>query len=114
MKRFLILKTSTGLETQEFPYVADKLPAVYGNVRVFDGDTAPTQEQMSALFAPTYRELREKAYADPANACSVYDLADAETKLASPDPAIQAAGSAQQAAVLAKRLAIKTQYPKPE
>jgi len=44
---------------------------------------------------------------------SVYDLADAETKLSSPDPAVQAAGAAQKAAVLAQRLQIKADLPKP-
>ena len=45
---------------------------------------------------------------------SVYDLADAETKIASPDPAEQASGVAQKAAVLARRLQIKAEIPKPE
>ena len=45
---------------------------------------------------------------------SVFDLADAETKMASPDPAEQAAGVAQKAAVLAKRLQIKAAIPKPQ
>ena len=88
------------------------IPTVLGSGRIYEGATAPTEAQMEALFAPTYKVLRERAYADPANACSVYDLADAETKLASPDSAVQAAGAAQKAAALAKRLAIKAQFPK--
>jgi hypothetical protein len=45
---------------------------------------------------------------------SVYDLADAETKIASSDPTEQAAGAAQKAAVLAQRLQIKSDLPKPQ
>jgi len=45
---------------------------------------------------------------------STFDLADAETKMASPDPAVQAEGAAQKAAVLAKRLQIKAEIPKPQ
>lgn len=45
---------------------------------------------------------------------SVYDLADAETKLASTDPSVQAEGAAQKASVLATRLTIKGALPKPQ
>lgn len=44
---------------------------------------------------------------------SIFDLADAETKMASPDATIKAEGEAQKATVLAKRLAIKSSIPKP-
>lgn len=54
---------------------------------------------------------RAKRYAAEA---SVYELADAESKLASPDPSLQAEGAAQKSAVLARRLAIKAEIPKPE
>ena len=54
------------------------------------------------------RALRYEAEA------SVYDRADAETKLGSTDPAMQAEGTAQKAGVLARRLEIKAEIPKPE
>ena len=71
---------------------------------------APT---LAALVAEC-QEMRAAAYAKAGNACSVYDIADAETKLASSDPAVQAEGAAQKAAVLAQRLQIKAEIPKPE
>jgi len=57
------------------------------------------------------QQARAKRYEAEA---SVYDLADAETKLASPDPAIQAEGAAQKTAALTKRLQIKVELPKPQ
>jgi len=66
---------------------------------------------------PTYasllkecQEARAKRYDAEA---SVFDLADAETKLASSDPVIEAAGAVQKSAILAKRLEIKAAIPKP-
>ena len=57
------------------------------------------------------QQARAKRYEVEA---SVYDLADAETKLGSSDPAIQAEGVAQKTAALAKRLQIKVELPKPQ
>ncbi|MCX6968481.1 MAG: hypothetical protein NTZ46_12040 [Verrucomicrobia bacterium] len=68
---------------------------------------APTR----ASLLKECQEARAKRYQDGA---SVFDLADAETKLASFDPAMQAEGAAQKAQVLALRMQIKTAIPKPE
>jgi len=68
---------------------------------------APT---LSCLLAEC-QKARAKRYDTEA---SVYDLADAETKLSSTDTAMQAEGAAQKAAVLAKRLQIKAEIQKPE
>ena len=46
--------------------------------------------------------------------CSVYDLADAEAKMSSTDPNVEAAGAVQKSANLAKRLQIKAELPKPQ
>ncbi len=64
-----------------------------------------------ACLVKECQEARAKRYDAEA---SVFDLADAETKLASPDPVVQAEGAAQKAAVLAKRLQIKSEIPKPQ
>jgi len=56
------------------------------------------------------QQARAKRYEAEA---SVYDLADAETKLASTDAGVQADGAAQKSAVLSKRLQIKRDIPKP-
>ena len=62
-------------------------------------------------------ELTEKIIAARATRyeaeASIYEFVDAETKLASPDPAVQAEGAAQRARVLARRLQIKAELPKP-
>ena len=68
---------------------------------------APTLESLLAEC----QKARAKRYEAEA---SVYDLADAETKLASPDPSAQAEGSTQKAAALARRLQIKMEIQKPE
>jgi len=68
---------------------------------------APT---LASLLAEC-QKARAKRYDAEA---SVYDIADAETKLSSPDPAVQAEGAAQIATVLARRLEIKAAIPKPE
>jgi len=60
------------------------------------------------------RSGRAAAYVDPANACDIYELADAETKLASADPTIAADGATQKTAALTKRLQIKSDFPKPQ
>lgn len=57
------------------------------------------------------QKARAKRYGAEA---SIYDLADAETKLASSNAGLQAEGATQKTAVLAKRLQIKTDLPKPE
>ena len=79
----------------------------------------PTEAELIAAaeaYQPTKAllECRAKRAARYEAEASVYDLADAETKLASSDPAEQAEGAAQKAAVLAKRLQIKAEIPKPE
>ena len=68
---------------------------------------APTLESL----VKECQEARAKRYDQEA---SVFDLADAEAKQASTDPAVQAEGAAQKAAVLAKRLEIKSEIPKPQ
>ena len=68
---------------------------------------APTLESL----VEECQKLRAEAYESQG---SVYDLTDAETKLASSDPAVQAEGAEQKAAVLAKRLEIKSGIPKPQ
>jgi len=79
----------------------------------------PTEDQLiaaAALYQPTKaliacQEARAQRYEAEA---SVYDLADAETKLASSDASVQAVGAVQKAAVLTARLAIKAALPKPQ
>jgi len=44
---------------------------------------------------------------------SVFDLADAETKMTSSDPYVRAEGTQQKLAVFSKRLEIKNDLPKP-
>ena len=56
------------------------------------------------------QQARAKRYEAEA---SVYDLADAETKRASTDATVQAEGTTQKNAVLAQRLQIKSEIPKP-
>ena len=77
------------------------------------GPEAQREKIAPALEALVAECQRERARRYEAQA-SVYELADAETKLASTDPDEQAGGAAQKAAVLAKRLQIKTAVPKPE
>lgn len=67
----------------------------------------PTPESLVAEC----RKVRAFHYDSEA---SVYDLADAETKMASTDAAVQMEGAAQKAAVLARRLEIKAAFPKPQ
>ena len=90
--------------------VAIPAPAIKGNLRIFEGTATPTQDQMAALFQPTYKELRAARYDAEA---PIVDLADAETKMLSPDATVQAQGVAQKAAWAAARLAIKVAIPKP-
>lgn len=77
----------------------------------FAGAIELTNAQLHDRLVARVQEKRAVRYAAEA---SVYDLADAETKLASPDPTAQAEGVAQKAAVLAKRLQIKSEIPKPQ
>jgi len=72
------------------------------------------REQPTPSLTSLLKECQKARAARYEAEASVYDLADAETKLASTDPAVQAEGAAQKAAVLAKRLAIKTALPKPQ
>ena len=67
-----------------------------------------TAEQLAERRIEIRNRKRSARYEAEA---SVYDLADAETKLASPDPAMQAEGAAQKAAVLAQRIQIKLDLP---
>lgn len=66
--------------------------------------------EMTQLVAECQRARAARYEAE----ASVYDLADAETKIASLDPAVQAEGAAQKVAVMAKRLEIKAAIPKPQ
>jgi len=66
--------------------------------------------EMSQLITECQRARAARYEAE----ASVYDLADAETKVASTDSAVQAEGAAQKVAVLAKRLEIKAAIPKPQ
>ena len=74
-------------------------------------------ETWRELPSPTLERLVEECQKQRAtryaSEASVYDLADAETKLASPEASVQAEGAAQKAAVLARRLEIKSELPKP-
>jgi len=57
-------------------------------------------------------DVRAAAY--ESRGCSDKDYVDAVTKKASSDPATKTAGAAQEKAVLAARLQIKTDFPKPQ
>jgi len=72
------------------------------------------REQPAPTLASLLVECQEQRAIRYEREASVFDLADAETKLASTDSAIQAEGAAQKAAVLAKRLEIKAAIPKPQ
>lgn len=71
------------------------------------------REQAMPSLASLLEECQNARAARYNAEASTYDLADAETKLSSADPAVQAEGAAQKAAVLAKRLEIKAELPKP-
>ncbi|MEI7957898.1 MAG: hypothetical protein WCI40_02220 [Verrucomicrobiota bacterium] len=71
------------------------------------------REQPVPTIASLSQECQKARAARYDAEASVYDLADAETKLASSDPAVQAEGAAQKADALAKRLTIKAEIPKP-
>jgi len=72
------------------------------------------REQPAPTLASLLKECQKARAARYDAEASVYDLADAETKLASTDTAVQAEGAAQKTAVLAKRLTIKAEIPKPQ
>ena len=65
---------------------------------------------LESLFSEC-QKARAKRYGTEA---SVYDLADAETKLSSPDHTVQSEGATQKSTMLARRLQIKAEIPKPE
>ena len=75
-------------------------------------------ESFREQLAPELADLLEQCRAARAKRydaeASVYDLADAETKLASADASEQESGAAQKTAVLIKRLQIKAEIPKPQ
>ena len=72
------------------------------------------REQPAPTLASLLQECQKARAARYEAEASIYDLADAETKLASSDPAVQTGGAAQKLDMLAKRLAIKYEIPKPQ
>lgn len=114
-----------------FPYIRTALPeggiatfpaVLLTDIQLAEIDSSPEADTFRVWLAARRPEITKQQALDQCRAAraarydaeaSVYDLADAETKMASPDPAEQAAGVAQKAAVLAKRLAIKAAIPKP-
>ena len=72
------------------------------------------REQPAPTLAALVLECQEERARRYNAEASVYDLADAETKLASPDPAIEAAGAVQKSSILARRLQFKAEVPKPQ
>lgn len=72
------------------------------------------REQPSPSLASLTAECQKERARRYDSEASIFDLADAETKMSSLDTQIQNAGAAQKVAVLAKRLAIKAAVPKPQ
>lgn len=73
------------------------------------------REQPAPTLASLLAECAAKrAAAYEARGCSDKDYVDAITKMSSPDPATKTAGAAQETAVLAARLQVKLDFPKPE
>jgi hypothetical protein len=71
------------------------------------------REQPSPTLESLVAECQQKRAARYEAEASVFDLADAEAKLVSSDPEVQAEGAIQKTAVLAQRLQIKSELPKP-
>lgn len=77
----------------------------------FDGAIELTDDQLHDALLRRVDEKRSEAY--DSRGCSAYDYVDAVTKQSSVDPATKAAGDAQLAGVLASRLQVKADFPKP-
>jgi hypothetical protein len=72
------------------------------------------REQRAPTLASLLAECAAKrAAAYDSRGCSDKDYVDAITKMSSADPATKTAGAAQETAVLAARLQVKLDFPKP-
>ena len=105
MKRFIITKSFATCTAKEIPTtqsqyvfvdgkttrdsegkpimreVAIPAPPVGGNARIFEGESAPTNEQMSVLFAPAAPDPVNLAQAKITNAFPVLVLLDGQSKI---------------------------------
>lgn len=90
-------------ECQDFMETAQGLPE---GLFAYEGDP-PAGAQARAVEVPFIFQ-RAQAYPD------FREFLDAQVKLSSADPAVQAEGQAQLAQYMADCLAVKARYPKPE
>jgi len=104
--RFIVTKSATGFSAQGIPATRSAcvlgtdgkptkgtdgktvmhdvplpMPQVFGNARIFEGDSAPTVTQMAALFAPAAPSPIDLAQAAITKAYPVLVLLDGQSKI---------------------------------